>query len=82
MERDHNFQAAGFNLEEIELFHSFADGTATDLFDNSNAMIGIDDFIAYVEIAVDADHEGTPTSAGHLRNNTLSVYPNGVRKAM
>src|SRR5205814_8825860 len=30
---------------------------------NSNAMIGIDDFVAYVEIAI-AHHEGTPTSAG------------------
>jgi hypothetical protein len=38
-------------------------------------MIGIDDFIAYVEIAVDADHEETPASAGHLRNNTLLFYP-------
>ena len=52
MERNHDFQAAGFDLQEVELFHSLADRPAADLFDNSNAMIGIDDFIAYVEIAV------------------------------
>jgi transcription elongation factor GreA len=70
------------DLEEVEFFHNLANCPAADLFDNSNAMIGIDDFIAYVEIAVDADHEGTPTSAGHLRNNTHVVYPNRLRKAI
>ena len=76
MERHHDLQAAGLNLEKIELFHNLADCPAADLFDNSNAMIGIDDFIAYVEITVDADHEGTPTNAGHMRNNTSIVYLN------
>ena len=70
------------DFEEVELFHNLANCPAADLLDNSNAMIGIDDFIAYVEIAVDADHEGTPTSAGHLRNNTASVYLKRARKAI
>jgi hypothetical protein len=39
------------------------------LFDNSNAMIGIDDFIPYVKIAV-AHHREPPTSAGLGRNKT------------
>jgi hypothetical protein len=38
-------------------------------------VIGIDDLIAYVEITVAADHEGTPTRAGQMRNCTRLVYP-------
>ena len=45
-------------------------------------MIGIDDLIAYVEITIGADHEGTPTRTGHLRNCTLLVYPSRARKAI
>ena len=82
MERYHDLQAAGLDLQQIEFFHSFADSPAADLFDNSNAMIGIDDLIAYVEITVGADHEGTPTRTGHLRNCTLLVYPSRARKAI
>jgi hypothetical protein len=36
-------------------------------------MIGIDDLIAYVEIA--ADHEGTPTRAGQMKNCTSQIIP-------
>jgi len=45
-------------------------------------MIGIDDFIAYVEITIGADHEGTPTRTGHLRNCTSLVYRRQGRKAI
>jgi hypothetical protein len=82
MERHHDLQAAGLDLQEVELLHNFTNCPAADLFDNSNTMIGIDDFIAYVEIAVDADHEETPTSAGHLRYNTPVVYLKRALKAI
>jgi hypothetical protein len=45
-------------------------------------MIRIDDFIAYVEIAVNADHERTSKSEGHLRNCTPPVYPKRTGKAI
>ena len=52
MERHHDFEAAGLDFQQIELFHNLTNSPTADLFDNSNAMIRIDDFIAYVEIAV------------------------------
>ena len=38
------------NFEQIELFYGRTHGPAADLFDNSNAMIGINDFVAYMEV--------------------------------
>src|SRR4029077_17944717 len=73
MERNHYLQAVRIELQEVELCHSLANGPAADLFDNSNAMIGIDDLITYVEIA--GDHEGTPTRTGQMRNCTTSILP-------
>ena len=81
MERNHDFQAVGLDFQEVELFHSLANSPAADLFDNSNAMIGIDDLIADVEI-VAADHKGTPTRAGQMKSCTLLVYPKRTGKAM
>src|SRR5712671_4553693 len=54
--RHHYFQAAGLDMKEVELLHCGADGAAADLFDNTHAMIGIDDFVANVEIQVTITH--------------------------
>ena len=71
MKRNHDLQAAGLNLKQVELLDAGADGTAADLLDDSYAVVGVNDFIAYVKTSVGADLEGTPTSAGKLRNRTL-----------
>ena len=52
VERHHHFEAAGLDLEQVEVFHTLADGAATDLLNNSNSMIGVDDLVAYMEIAI------------------------------
>ena len=70
MKRDHHLKAAGFDLEEVELFDVFADGAAADLLDHAYPMVGIDNFVSDVETSVTADHEETPTRAGQERNNT------------
>src|SRR5260370_1976208 len=75
MKRHHEFQATGLDLEQVELFHTFADSRAADLLTNSYAMIGINDFVTNVEITVGRDHEGTPTNTKRKRNSTLSFYP-------
>ena len=43
-------------MQEVKLFHRGADGAAADLFDNTYAMIGIDDFVADVEVQVTITH--------------------------
>jgi hypothetical protein len=53
---NHDFQAAGFDMKKVELFHRRADGTAADLLDNSYAVIGIDDLVANMEIQVAITH--------------------------
>jgi hypothetical protein len=74
MEGHHYFQAAGFNLKQVELFHSSPNCPAADLFNNSYSMIGVDNLVAYVEITV-AQHVGTPKSGRKRRNNTSLLYP-------
>src|SRR4029077_19312081 len=80
MKRHHDFQAAGLDLEQVELFHTFADRPAADLLNNSYAMIGINDFVTDVESTVATDHEGTPASAERKGNNTHPFYPKAVPK--
>src|ERR1700693_5061262 len=67
MKWHHDLQTAGLYFQKIEIFHSLANGTATDLLDYSNAMIRIDDFIAYMEAAIAVQHEKSPTK--HRREN-------------
>ena len=80
MERNHHLEAASFNLEQVELFHTRADGPAADLLDDSYAVVGVNDFIAYVETSVAADHEGTPTSAGQAEEQNISILAQAGRK--
>ena len=82
MKRHHHFQAAGLNLQQVELLDRLADGPAADLFDNSDPVIGVNDLVAYVEIAIRTQHAEPPTAAGDQRNNTDSVYRNGSLKAI
>ena len=46
----HDLEAAGFDVEEIELFHRGSDGAAADLLDYAYAVVGIHDLVADVEI--------------------------------
>jgi hypothetical protein len=56
---NHYLQAAGFNVEQVELFHGSADRPAADLLDNPDSMVWINDFIADVEIQICNTHKGT-----------------------
>jgi hypothetical protein len=52
----HHFQAAGFDVEQVELLHRRAYRAAADLFNNPNPVIGIDDLVADVEIQIRTAH--------------------------
>jgi len=54
--RHHHFQTAGFDVQEVELLHCRPDRTAAYLFNNPNAVIGIDNLVADVEIQVCTIH--------------------------
>jgi hypothetical protein len=80
VERHHDFEAAGLDLEQVEVFHTFANSPAADLFNNANAVIGIDDLVAYVEIAITIQHEEPPTIGGKARNKCTFILPDSERK--
>src|ERR1700691_41486 len=66
--RDHHLEAARFNVQQVELFDGRAHRAAADLFDNTYAVIGIDDLVADVEIQVVAAHSsGTQDGERLLR---------------
>ena len=52
----HHFEAAGFYVEEVKLFDCCSDGATADLFNNANAVIGIDNLVADMEIQVRTAH--------------------------
>src|SRR5205807_158300 len=56
----HDLEAAGLDVEEIELFDGGADGAAADLFDNAHPVVGIDDLVADVKIQVRTTHKKVP----------------------
>src|SRR6266853_6011773 len=70
----HHLQTAGLDMEEVELLHRGADGTAADLFDNTYAMIGIDDFVANVEIQVTISHMDIQDGDGAGESLIYYVY--------
>jgi hypothetical protein len=59
VERDHHLQAAGLDFEQVELLDRGADGPAADLFDDSYAVVWVNNFVADVE-TVATNHEETP----------------------
>src|SRR5581483_3813709 len=61
---NHHLEAAGLNLQQVELFDAGTHGPAADLLDGSYAMVGVNDFIAYVENTVAGNHEGHPKRCG------------------
>ena len=61
-----DLETTGLNLQEVEFFHGGADGPAADLLDNTYAVIGINDFVTDVEIAI-TDHEGHPRKQVYKR---------------
>src|ERR1700728_5281784 len=48
----HYLEAAGFDMEKVELLNRGTDGAAADLFNNPHPMIGIDNLVAEMEIYV------------------------------
>jgi hypothetical protein len=70
MERDHHFEAAGLNFQEVELLDVGSDGAAADLLDYAYSMIWIDHLVAYVEVTVATDHAGR---SGQTRNFSILV---------
>jgi hypothetical protein len=62
MKGNHNLEATGLDLQEIELLDSSSNCPAADLFDDSYAVVGVNHLVAYVEMTVTTDHAGTPTS--------------------
>ena len=61
----HHSEAAGFNVQEVEPLDRRTHGPAADLFDDTDTMVGIDDFITYVEIRIGKAHkQGTQSAEG------------------
>jgi hypothetical protein len=57
VKRHHDFEAAGFNFQKVELFDRRTEGPAADLLDDADAMVGVNDFVTDVENGFGADHE-------------------------
>src|SRR5271165_2861232 len=55
VERHHDLQAAGFDLEQVEFFDLGADCPAADLFDDTYPMVRVDDLVSDTKGKV---HEG------------------------
>jgi hypothetical protein len=49
MEGHHHFQAARLNPKEVELLNSCANGSGTDLFDDPDPVVRVDDLVADTE---------------------------------
>ena len=49
VERHHNLEAAGLNLQKVELLDRLTKSAAADLLDNADAVIGVNDLVTYVE---------------------------------
>jgi len=62
--RDHDLQAAGLDVEQIEPFDRSANGSAADLLDDSYSMVGIDDFVTNVEVQIGTTHIRHPVGGG------------------
>src|SRR5216684_3563870 len=76
VEGHRHFEIAGLNIKEVVLLDLLTKGAGADLFDNSYAVVGIDDAVTNVEITV--------TVAAHTwnrppRRETLLFYPTGRR---
>src|SRR5437868_14015897 len=68
VERHHDFQAAGFDFQEVKPFHAGANRAAANLLDNSYTVAGIDDFVTDIEIQVRvAAHQGHLRDVGAVR---------------
>jgi hypothetical protein len=72
LKRHHHFEAAGFDVEEIELFNGCAEGAAADLLYNPDAMIGVNNFVANSETGFTI-HEGHPTRG--VKEELTLLYP-------
>src|SRR5450631_1424132 len=73
----HYFEAAGFDVEEVEPLNGRADGAAADLFNHPNAVIGIHNLVADVEIQIRTAHVRHPerrSVRGEKRSKGLRVW--------
>src|ERR1043166_922890 len=72
--RDHHFQAAGLDVQQVKLFYRRTYGPAADLFNDSDAMVGVNDFIANVEIQIRSTHILAPSrSEGSWGRNAVKL---------
>ena len=49
-EWNHDLKAAGLNFQEVEPLYIATYNAAADLLDNTYAMVGINDFVAYLKV--------------------------------
>ena len=63
----HHPEAAGFDIQKVEPLDRCTNHPTADLLDDSDAMIGINDLIADVEIQIGTAHIlGTQTVEGYV----------------
>src|SRR5579863_9597747 len=58
--RDHHLEAAGLDVQKVELFDRRTYRPAADLFNDTDTVVGIDDLVADVEIHIRTAHSGHP----------------------
>ncbi len=64
----HHLEAAGLNGEQVKLLDVLPNGATANLLYNSNAMVGVNDFIADTETAVTTQHEENRLTSSELKN--------------
>ena len=64
VERNRNFEVAGFYVQEVIALDLRAQGAGADLLDDPNAVVGINNAVAYLKMAVAVTaHKGTDRGA-------------------
>jgi len=74
MERNHDFEAAGFDIEEAKLFDLRSNGAAADLFDYAYPMIRVDDFVTDAKRKVIHDGRAAPQRQLRPMKGTTSMF--------
>jgi hypothetical protein len=76
---NHYLKAAGFDVQEIELFDRSADRAAADLFDNTHTVVGIDDLVADVKIQITV-HKKAPGQEKGRGENVVFYWKDDIPK--
>jgi hypothetical protein len=64
IEGNHYLEAAGLNIEKIKFLYICPNRPAADLFNDADTVIGVNHFIADVEIQVVTAHSWHPGRSG------------------